>query len=193
MPKRVVIFLSILLLLLCVSARAQRTSKGIRSVSASASWTVSSFGGELDYGTYLHNSYLFGGLNIANRAHYNTTISEIVNHQSLEALMGWEWRLYGTRSRVFNIYLGGDVFIGVEMFDLFKNERETTRKIYYNEGIKDYKFIFGLSPRVEIEYFVSTTVAITASARAPITFLSQYSKFNYLNLDVLLGVKINIL
>lgn len=190
MIRKVFISLPLLVLLFqAPSLFAQRTSKNTQYISASASWTLSSFGGELDYGMYLHNSHVFGGLNIGNRAELDVPTNEIVNHQSLELLGGWEWRLYGSRSRMVNVYIGGDAFIGAEALDVFKTARETTRQSYYLSGFKDYKFIFGISPRAELEFFVSRSVALTAGVRAPVTFLSQYG---YINLDVLLGARFNL-
>jgi len=172
-------------------ANAQRTAYGERMISIDVSlsqFNRTSLGAGLSYGQYLLNSYWFGGLNFVNRVEIHSASGEAVNYPRLQGFGGYMYRLLGSRSRQVNLYGGGDLFIGGEFFDLFKTLTGPTRKAYLEGGVKEAKFIFGLSPRLEGEFFISSAVAITAGIRVPFCILTN---FDIPGVEMSLGARVN--
>lgn len=188
MYKKFLLFLSISLFLFCMSAHAQRTAYGERMLSVKGAWTISSLGGELQYGQYLMNGFWFGGLNLSNRVEKDEPTSERVHFPRLQLNGGYMFRLFGSRTRAINIYGGGDAFIGVEMFDFWKILTSPTRLSFLETGFSEYRFIYGVAPRAEAEFFVFPSVALLVNARIPICF---NTKFEILGWELGGGVKIN--
>lgn len=160
-------------------SKAQRTALGTKIVSADVHCSISSFGGELMYGQYIIPGYWFGAVAFTNRAEKDKASGEKCDYPRLQGIGGYMQRVYGNRERFLNIYAGGDVFIGMEKFDMFKTLSESTRnsRLTNEDGSKknDTVFIYGLSIRAEIEFFITSSVALTAKARMPICFNTNTS------------------
>ena len=186
--KRLLPILGVLLLLGSVPALGQRTSKGESQISLTGSSTLSHWGGELYYGRYLLRGYWLAGAGFHNRIELDAPSGETVHYPRLQARGGYMHRLFGSYSRAFNLYVGGDAFIGVEMLDLFGTLSETTLRAYHRSGFNDFQFIYGAAPRVELELFLLPTVALVAGGRAPPTFGSPFPTLGW---EVSAGAKLN--
>lgn len=90
------------------------------------------------------------------------------------ASSGYMCRVAGTRNRVLNLYMGGRVFLGVEMTDPWSRLPD-----YLDTGLADYKFLYGLTPAVTMELFISTHCAFTLEAALPVNFSSPISNVHY--------------
>ena len=171
-----------------LSASAQRTSIGERHLSIIGNWTISSAGAELMGGQYTMYGQWFAAVDFLNRAEIDAMSKEKLYFPHFQFCGGYLYRLYGNKTRSFNIYAGADGFIGVEMFDLFRTLSKSTRNAFALNGFKDAKFIFGAAPRIEMEYFFSRSVGATVRLRLPVCFLS---KFNMVAFEAGAGIKVN--
>lgn len=165
-------------LLTLLPARAQRTAYGERLITVSAHYAQfwgTSAGLEVSFGQYLLQGYWFSAANFTNRVEIDNASQEVVNYPRLQGMGGYMQRLYGSRERELNVYGGGDVFLGVEMFDLYQKLTAPTKQALYKNGVSDYRFLYGLSPRAEVEYFPLSNIAIVAKFRLPVCFNSNTS------------------
>lgn len=163
---------------LCHSAHAQRTAYGERLISVSAHVTQFgpySLGTEAMFGKYLLSGYWFGALGFSNRCELDSVTSESIFYPRAEVYGGYMQRVFGSRERNFNFYGGLDIFLGAEMFDLFRTLASATKQALYSVGINDYSIVYGLSPRLEMELFISHLFAVTASVRIPVCFNTNFS------------------
>lgn len=171
---------------------AQRTAYGERQISVNANWTVSSFGGEAYFGQYLTMGYWFSGLGYNNRLEIDAPTGEKIHFPRLQFFGGYMYRLYGTKIRNFNIYAGGDFFIGAEILDAYKTLTEPTKKSLLEAGMNEVKFIYGPAIRAEAELFVSDTFAITAKARVPFCLNTNFSVLSLpCLLELSVGARVN--
>ena len=182
------VIITLLLLASTLSAHAQRTAVGMNQISATFTTSLSSIGGEVLYGRYLTHGYWFGNMTFVDRAERDSQLLETIHHQRYQAGGGYMARLYGTKSRNFNVYGGGDVFIGAEMLDVFKSMTPATRQSFYSAGFSDYRFVFGLSPRAEVEFFPINNLAVIGLVRAPVCL---NTKFGILGLELGVGIRVN--
>ena len=134
------------------------------------------------------NSYWFAAGNFSNRVEVDGPTEERVHFPRVQLAGGMMYRFYGSRSRSINIYGGGDVFVGLEMFDLWRTLSEPTRKSFSVNGFPDYRFIYGPALRFETEFFVSGNIALCITARVPICI---NTKFDILGYEVGGSVKYN--
>ena len=188
--KRVLCILSVLTAVLSVvpEASAQRTANGEWHASAAFGTSVSSIGGEVLFGTYLMNGQWFAGANFFNRAEIDAPTDEYVNLTHLHFVGGYMYRLFGTLSRNINLYAGGDVFLGMEFFDLFGTMTSPTKEAYKLSGFKDLTFNYGFSLRTEMEFFVSDYFALVPRVRLPFIFNSSFQVLGY---EISLALKLN--
>lgn len=161
-------------LLCCLIAGAQRTSRGMGEITLTAGSTLSHWGGELTYGQYLMSSYWFSGVAFHNRFEWDIPSGEKIHFPRLEARGGMLYRLLSSYNRAVSLYVGGDVFLGMEMLDLYGTLTEPVRRSLLNNGYKPYQFIYGTAPRVELELFLSPSFALVAGGRAPLTFGTRF-------------------
>ncbi len=167
---------------------AQRTAYGERMLSATVSWTISSVGGEARFGQYLMNGFWFGELALNNRMEVDAPSQEKVHFPHAQLGGGYMFRLYGTRTRAINLYGGAGAFIGMEMLDLWKTLTVPTRRSFLENGFKEFRFIYGVSPQVEAEFFIFKDIALTINGKMPVTL---NSKFDIINWEIGGGVKYN--
>ena len=176
------------LLLVSLLAGAQRTSSGERQIAVTAGTTFSHYGAEVFYGQYLLRGYWFGGLGFHNRLEIDAPSGEKVFFPRLQGRGGYMYRLLSTYNRALSLYGGGDAFVGVEMLDLYRTLSPTTLQSFHNSGFHDYQFIYGVAPRLEVELFLSPSLALLAGGRAPLCFGSP---FPVLGWEVTAGAKVN--
>lgn len=165
---------------------AQRTMKGQLHIGAQASLSADPrvpAGGELSFGSYLLNSYITGWINVT-----PDYISLPTGHQlgyiPINVGADYMYRVAATRARSVNLYVGGGVFLGWELYDPFRRVPS-----YIDTGVGDGNFIYGVAPALESEFFITRTVALTLGARMPV---SISSKTEILKLHLKAGLRVNI-
>lgn len=94
------------------------------------------------------------------------------------------YRVAATRSRSVNLYVGGGVFLGWELYDPFRRLPS-----YIDTGFGNGAFIYGVSASIASEFFITRTVALTLESRMPV---SISSKTEILKLHLKAGIKVNI-
>ena len=168
------------------AASAQRTMKGQLHVGAQASLSADPrlpAGGELSFGSYLLDSYIAGWINVT-----PDFISLATGHQlgyiPINVGADYMYRVAATRARSVNLYVGGGVFLGWELYDPFKRVPS-----YIDTGFGKGNFIYGVAPALESEFFITRTVALTLGARMPV---SISSKTEILKLHLKAGFRVNI-
>lgn len=160
-----------LALLWTSNAQAQRTARGMYLVSSGAVSDFSSAGTELSFGRYLLSSYMAGGV-ILNHTGFLANGERSV-FLSTEVFYDWMYRLMSSRNRELNLYVGSDLFGGLEILDPYYRLLPETYKGLENNGFVKSSFIYGVSPRIELEWFLSTCVALTFDGRLAVTLGSQ--------------------
>ena len=171
-----------------LSAAAQRTSNKQFFLSGDIAYTGTSLGFEVQFGQYLLNFYYSAGFNVANRATIETNHGEVVSFLQTEFTTHGMWRFFGTRSRNLNLYIGPEVFVGLEWMDPLKSLSEPARQGLYNIGYKKSVLIYGVSPEFELEFFPLPRFALIFNAKMPVTIQSQY---NLLGFQLGLGGRYN--
>lgn len=168
------------------AASAQRTMKGQLHVGAQASLSADPrlpAGGELSFGSYLLDSYIAGWINVT-----PDFISLATGHQlgyfPINVGADYMYRVAATRARSVNLYVGGGVFLGWEIYDPLRRLPS-----YIDTGLGKGTFIYGVAPSVASEFFIARTVALTLEARMPV---SISSKAEILKLHLKAGIKVNI-
>ena len=168
------------------AASAQRTMKGQLHVGAQASLSADQrlpAGGELSFGSYLLDSYIAGWINVT-----PDFISLATGHQlgyiPINVGADYMYRVADTRARSVNLYVGGGVFLGWELYDPFRRLPS-----YIDTGFGNGAFIYGVSASIASEFFITRTVALTLESRMPV---SISSKTEILKLHLKAGIKVNI-
>lgn len=168
------------------AASAQRTMKGQLHVGAQASLSADPrlpAGGELSFGSYLLDSHISGWINVT-----PDYISLPTGHQlgyiPINVGADYMYRVAATRARSVNLYVGGGVFLGWELYDPFKRVPS-----YIDTGFGKGNFIYGVAPALESEFFITRTVALTLGARMPV---SISSKTEILKLHLKAGLRVDI-
>ena len=165
---------------------AQRTMKGQLHIGAQASLSADPrvpIGGELSFGCYLLDSHISEWINVT-----PDYISLPTGHQlgyiPINVGADYMYRVAATRARSVNLYVGGGVFLGWELYDPFKRVPS-----YIDTGFGKGNFIYGVGPALESEFFITRTVALTLGARMPV---SISSKTEILKLHLKAGFRVNI-
>ena len=168
------------------AASAQRTMKGQLHIGAQASLSADPrvpIGGELSFGCYLLDSHISGWINVT-----PDYISLPTGHQlgyiPINVGADYMYRVAATRARSVNLYVGGGVFLGWELYDPFKRVPS-----YIDTGFGKGNFIYGVAPALESEIFFTRMVALTLGARMPV---SISSKTEILKLHLKAGLRVNI-
>ena len=165
---------------------AQRTMKGQLHIGANASISADPripVGGEFSCGSYLLDSYIAGWINVT-----PDFITLPTGHQlgyvPINVGADYMYRVAATRARSVNLYVGGGVFLGWELYDPFKRVPS-----YIDTGFGKGNFIYGVAPALESEFFITRTVAVTLGARMPV---SISSKTEILKLHLKAGLRVDI-
>ena len=165
---------------------AQRTMKGQLHISAHASLSADPrlpAGGELSFGSYLLDSYITGWINVT-PDYITLPTSHQLGYIPINVGADYMYRVAATRSRSINLYVGGGIFLGWELYDPFKRLPS-----YIDTGFGNGTFIYGVAPAVASEFFIARTVALSLEARMPV---SISSKTEILKLHLKAGIKVNI-
>ena len=137
----------------------------------------------LNYSQYLLNAYwqvgVYGGNNMImtdnghNLKYLDTTINGVYMH-----------RLVATKSRSISLYAGGGAFIGYEFYDPRKDLPANI-----NTNLPTGSFLYGISPRIEAEFFFTRHLALTLGGCFPVSFSSPLVK---LRSHLRMGVRVDI-
>ena len=159
-----------LFLLPAFSAFGQRTMKGQIFIDATGGWTPVA---TLGVGGYLIPGYWYSGVEGLRMrkvlAQAGSPLTEHLDTYHLKARGGYMQRLVGTRSRSVSLYAGGDAWVGLESVDPF-NRLSDDYVLSINDG---NTFVFGVTPRLEAEFFLGKIFAFTLGGRLPFAFLSR--------------------
>lgn len=186
--------LVVLPLLCCAStALAQRTS--YRSIHIGLSPKVScnslpSAGLELSAGQYLLNSYWTAGV-CATDWNQKVSTGDGGNAQHFDHILwnvsgGWMYRLAGSYSRWFSLYVGGKAFLGCNQYEVFKEMPDE-----WEYDFPDLEFIYGIEPCIDLEFYLTRHFALTLGVQAPLTFGSSLPS-DILHITGSLGIRINL-
>lgn len=169
--RNIIIFLS--LAFLSFPASAQRTMSGQPSLHISVLYNGPSVCAEVFFSRYALGGFWHVGVE---GKQYNVPVSTggILDYIHTVVSSGYMYRVAGTRNRLVNYYMGGRVFMGVEMVDPFRR-----LSAYLSTGLKDYSFLYGLSPRMDLEIFITRRCAFLLSVGLPINFSSRLGWFHY--------------
>ena len=183
---RSILIASIVLLSSSQLISAQRTMKGQLHIGAQASMSADPqipIGGEISFGSYLLDSYITGWINVT-PDYVILPTSHRLGYIPINVGADYMYRVAASRARSVNLYVGGGVFLGWELYDPFKKIPP-----YIDTGFGNGVFIYGVAPAIDSEFFITRTVAVTLGARMPV---SISSKTEILKLHLKAGIKINI-
>lgn len=155
------------------TAAAQRTAYGEYFAGGGLLTSSTSLGMEVSFGSYLLDGYWAGGISAVNRAVREERSGEVVSLPHAELFGQLMWAPYRNRSRSLNTYVGGDIFVGWELLDPFKEIPSYIRRSILNAGYDKRRFIYGIAFRAEMEYFVTDLLAVVPVLRVPAAFRSQ--------------------
>ena len=178
--QRTVIKAAILLIFISANdAMAQRTMKGQLFVGTEGMVSIvdpRDHGLSLEFGQYtLKGLWSCRCTSTSNRA---KILSEhTLNYMDICGEGGYLYRIVASRSRQFNLYGGGGVFIGYEIYD--------PSGLLPSSG----QFLYGITPRLEFEAFLSRKIGLSLGLSGPINFTSLVSMFRP---RVSLGIRIDL-
>lgn len=165
-----------LLVVPAFSAFGQRTMKGQIFAEMAGCWTP---GATLGAGGYTISGYWCAGaeglLMRRSLAMGGEAMAEHLDIYHLKARGGYMYRFVGTRSRAVNLYGGGEAWVGLETLDPFHTMPDDI-VLSIDDG---NSFVFGVTPRLEAEFFLGNHFAIVLGGRVPVAFLSRLRMFNY--------------
>ena len=170
---RLVIATAAILMAASINAQAQRTMKEQSVIGAKTSFNGMSAGASIDYSQYTLHGFWYVGVS-GNDYYALYTSNDCLRYDHICGYGGYLFRLAGTRSRSINLYGGGEVIVGLELIDPFEELPHQ-----FKASMEKYRFIYGISPRILAEFFVSPRLAFTIFGTLPINFSSAISNVNY--------------
>ena len=165
---------------------AQRTMKGQYHLAAEAAFAADPripAGVEISFGAYLLDSYVIGWINVT-PDYVTLPTSHQLEYIPINVGADYMYRVAATRARSVNLYLGGGVYLGWELYDPFRKVPS-----YIDTGFGSGTFIYGVAPALDSEFFITRRLALTLGARMPV---SISSKTEILKLHLKAGIRINI-
>ena len=165
---------------------AQRTMKGQYHLAAEAAFAADPkvpAGVEISFGAYLLDSYVIGWVNVT-PDYVTLPTSHQLEYIPINVGADYMYRVAATRARSVNLYVGGGVYLGWELYDPFRKVPS-----YIDTGFGSGTFIYGVAPALESEFFITRRLALTLGARMPV---SISSKTDILKLHLKAGIRINI-
>lgn len=177
MRNRIVILL-LMFVVPSVLCKGQRTMSGQMFIGTEGFYNGCLAGGDVTVGRYTINAFWFGSLSVSPYSiELDLNDGKVLGKaRYLQTLIygGYQYRVISSRKRNANLYLGGAVFAGLETFDPFSKLPSNI-----DPGFSKHTFIYGLTPLVSMEIFVSRMVALTASCKVPFSFSSRISLWHY--------------
>lgn len=166
MKRRVFIVAMSALILFCLSgseSHAQRHISGQHVVSVDA-FAWKQYGGGISWGMYgLYGRSLFGVSFLTGPSEpYTVPATKTAEEATYDVLSrdwfasgGYLFRIVGNRSRSLNLLLGGTVDLGARVHVVPEG----------SAGVPKAKFIYGVSPVIQMEYFPDTNIALNLHFR----------------------------
>lgn len=167
-------------------AQAQRTMKGQNMLTVSVGTSilrVQDCGAEISFGQYLLGSYWFAEVGAMSHR-VATSGHNLMRFMDMLASGGYMHRLVSNRSRSLSLYAGGGAFLGYEIYDPMDELPESI-----STGLPSGTFLYGISPRILAEVFITGKMALTASCSVPVNFTSPITKARP---DLMLGLRLNL-
>ncbi len=141
----------------------------------------------LECGQYLLNSFWYCGVSASNmNQETDTSPSYFYDNVIYAVHSGWKYRLVGTYSRGFNLYLGGSAFVGINSHEVFRPLREE-----HSGSFAQNEFIYGVQPSLEFEIYTGSKVAILAAAELQTAFSNSFGSGLFLPVASI-GARINL-
>ena len=174
---------------------AQRTSTGKPFIGVNqfvSGYSIPSGGVGIEGGQYLVSSFWKVGVRAVD---WNQKIADIRDEEGnriwfdhiLWNLSGsWMYRLAGTYSRRFNLYVGAGAFLGLNQYEVFRKLPSELQGEF-----PKVEFVYGVEPAIDIEVFPFRRVAFVLGIQSPVT-LSSSLKTDLWHLSGSLGVRINL-
>ena len=149
--------------------------------AASSCYSFKDVGFQLSFGQYGLTWYWKAWLNASP---YSLTISTGDRMTYGQVLAGGDfmYRLISDKRRIVSLYAGGGAFLGIEGYNLWHRLPS-----YIETDFPKARFLYGLDASLELETFVSKTVALVLSGNMPITISSLVRPFHF---QLRLGVRV---
>lgn len=165
MRRHIIIFLFLASIsALTFDAKAQRLVPGQHVISAelsaweqyglSLSWGKCGFNGRSLFGLSFLNGWDREACQAMNDKDETTGKFDLLS-RDLYASGGYLFRIAGNRSRSFNFWGGGTLDAGIRIHDLYSGVQD----------IPGVKFIFGISPHLQLEYFPDKNISLNLNIR----------------------------
>ena len=177
------------------TASAQRTATGKAFIGVNqfvSGYAIPSGGLGIEGGQYLVNSYWKAGVRAVD---WNQKVADVLDEDGdrvwfdhiLWNLSGsWMYRVAGSYSRRFNLYIGAGAFLGLNHYEVFKKLPSELRGEF-----PKVEFVYGVDPELEFEIFPFRKVALVLGIQSPLTFSSSLST-DFWHLSASLGIRINL-
>lgn len=172
--------LAVLALFITLGLSAQRTAKGQFFIDASATVSVPEFGvGAHAYMGQYRTGFFWdaGFMMLSDKVYFSNGKS--AGYMDLMVGGGAFWRPLATRTRSLNVYLGGDGFVGLELYDPFNILEDKDKTLADGTVFTGNRFIYGVIPAVEAEYFFWDRLALVAAFRLPVVINSRVTVLRY--------------
>lgn len=167
--RRYILVALSILLLTGGNVSAQRTMKGQMFLDLAGHYPLA---GSVNVGQYLMPGYWMAGLEELRMREYllmDDTGSLALDIWQTKLQGSFFYRLVSTRSRVLSLYAGAGAWVGLESVDPFKKLPESI----VLPSLPDHKFVFGVTPEVNVEVFMGSHFALVVGGRLPLAFLSN--------------------
>ena len=158
-------------------AQAQRTMKGQFRLDAGAHYSFTGptdLGGQLMTGQFLLNGYWEAGLDGALYTSAPSKGNCRIEHVHLSVQGGYMHRLVSTRNRRLCLYGGGTAFLGYELYDPWNHIPD-----HVHTGLKNGSFLYGIKPSIELEFYLSRSVALFMRGDMPLNFSSPLGLLHF--------------
>ena len=178
-----------------ITASAQRTAPGkvfIGLDQYASGYSIPSGGAGIEAGQYLISSYWKAGIRAVDwNQKYASSAGADAGPQWFDHILwnlsgSWMYRLAGTYSRRFNLYVGAGAFLGLNQYEVFKKLPSELQGEF-----PKVEFVYGVEPSIDIEVFPFRRVALVLGIQSPVT-LSSSLKTDLWHLSGSLGVRINL-
>ena len=164
----------------CNQASAQRTMPGRSTVAIMGGWNGSSVRAGAFFGQYTLNGYWEAGL-VGDEHMIPMSVGGKLHCDDVVVSGEYQFRMAAARSRVFNLYGGGGVFLGAELVDPMRRLPD-----YLSLPVPSVSFQWGIYAKMVAELYLGRRLAVTASASVPLT---PGNKFRVLGYTVGIGLK----
>lgn len=142
---------------------------GIGEIGGGAAWYHNTYAGRFTVGAY--TGFLHGGLLGSVETGADGQAEAVVfeggyRRCTIMASGGYQWRLFGTRNRIFSAHAGPSLDMGGMFY--FAPEGEAQEK-----GLPSGGFVLGASLNVDLELFLFRRLSLLVTARPRVQFVTS--------------------